>query len=163
MLIFGGIICIASAFIGICIKRIYRGHMVFCRDAEPFIELVIREIESSRTPFIRIVEEYVQANSNDLVKGLNMYIDMCKSGVINSEKITNIEWKIADKKDDIIVKNLLSGIGKYDSKTQLESVRKSLDLIRIRLDYQTKKYNKEGAMAFNLSVLIGLVVLIIFA
>ena len=163
MLIFGGIICIASAFIGICIKRIYRGHMVFCRDAEAFIELVIREIESSRTPFIRIVEEYVQANSNDLVKGLNMYIDMCKSGVINSEKITNIEWKIADKKDDIIVKNLLSGIGKYDSKTQLESVRKSLDLIRIRLDYQTKKYNKEGAMAFNLSVLIGLVVLIIFA
>lgn len=163
MLIFGGIICIASAFIGICIKKIYRGHMMFCREAETFVELVIREIESSRTPFIRIVEEYVEANSNELAKGLRMYIDMSKTGVLTGGKIAKLEWKSAEKKDEMIVKNLLSGIGKYDSKTQVESVRKSLDVIRTRLDYQTKKYNKEGAMAFNLSVLIGLVVLIIFA
>ncbi len=163
MLILGGIICIASAFIGICIKKIYRYKMLFCIDTESFIEYIIREIQSSKTPFIKIVEDYILNNKNDLSNGLKMYIDMSKSGVITSEKISKLSWKTADKKDEIIVKNLLSSVGKYDSKTQIESIRKSLDLCRKRLDLQTKKYNKEGVMAFNLSVLIGLVVLIIFA
>ncbi len=163
MLILGGIICVASAFIGLCIKKIYKGRMQFCCEMEKFIELVVREIESSKTPFIRIVEEYTTLSSNDFCNGLKCYIDISKTGVLSADKIQSISWKTADKNDENIIKSMLVSIGKYDSKTQLESVRKSLDMARKRLDFQTKKYNKEGVMAFNLSVLIGLVVLIIFA
>ena len=163
MLILGGIICIASAFIGLCIKKIYKGRMQFCIDMEKFIEIVAREIESSKTPFIRIVEEYTTANTGDFSNGLKCYVDLSKSGVLTSEKIATIQWKTCDKNDETIIKNLLVGIGKYDSKTQLESVKKTLSIAQKRSEFQTKKYNKEGVMAFNLSVLIGLVVLIIFA
>ncbi|MDE6565969.1 MAG: hypothetical protein K2L47_02745, partial [Clostridia bacterium] len=64
------------------------------------------------------------------------------------------------KRIQMLISDIVS-IGKYDSITEVNKLKSIEERIKLDCDKAKTKYKKDGVMAFKLSVLIGIAIMII--
>lgn len=126
-----------------------------------FVDYAITEVGGYKTPFIRIIEEYISDKHGDFVELLRAY----KRGEKLQVKKTSMNKKFdfGTEKEYNLAVDMLDNIGKYDSNTEIVKLKKYRGIIESKESIAREKYNKEGTMAFNLSILLGIVIMIIIA
>ena len=66
-----------------------------------------------------------------------------------------------DKKNIKMLISDIASIGKYDSVTEVNKLNAILERVKVDAEKANVKYKKDGVMAFKLSVLVGIAVMII--
>lgn len=161
-LICGGVICIAVSFVGLVIKRKYKVNRDFMNAYVDFIEYTRTEISNNKTPIFDIIDSFTKQENNVFANVLSAINNNLKKDIADSENYPK-ESVLVDKK---LIKNLVSdieSIGRYDSSTEVQKLRSIEERAKKKAAATATKYEKDGVMAFKLSVLIGIAIMIILA
>ena len=87
-------------------------------------------------------------------------IDIIDVVVSNNENYPK-ECALVDKKNIKMLISDIASIGKYDSVTEVNKLNAILERVKVDAEKANVKYKKDGVMAFKLSVLVGIAVMII--
>lgn len=159
-LIFGGIICIAVSFVGLVIKQKYKANSDFMSAYVDFIGYAKTEISNNKTPIFNIIDNYSAKESNIFTKVLSVISCNLKKDIMDNNSYPK-ECALVDKKR---IKSLIvdiESIGKYDSVTEVNKLKSIEERTQKEALKTAEKYKKDGVMAFKLSVLIGIAIMII--
>ena len=83
-----------------------------------------------------------------------------KRDVVDNENYPK-ECALVDKKNIKMLISDIASIGKYDSVTEVNKLNAILERVKVDAEKANVKYKKDGVMAFKLSVLVGIAVMII--
>lgn len=161
-LICGGIICIAVSFFGFIIKKKYKANADFMNSYVDFFGFAKTEISNNKTPIFGIIDGYLAKENNLFTKVLSVINNNLKRDIVDQESYPK-ECGFVDKKH---IKSLIAdieSIGKYDSLTEVNKLSSIEEKSKKEWQKATEKYKKDGVMAFKLSVLIGIAIMIILA
>lgn len=159
-LICGAVICVAISFGGLIIKRKYKINADFMAHQVDFISYAITEISNNKTPIFKILDSYIARESNIFTKVLSVINTNLKKDIVDTENYPK-DCVLVDKKR---IKQLISdieSIGRYDSITEVNKLKTIEERTQKEAQKAMEKYKKDGVMAFKLSVLIGIAVMII--
>ena len=159
-LVCGAIICIAISFFGLIIKKKYKTNYDFMVNYSDFIGTVKTEISNNKTPIFTIIDNYIVNNTNIFTKILKVINSNLKKDIVDNENYPK-ECALVDKKRIQWLISDIASIGKYDSVTEVNKLKSIEERVKIDCDLAATKYKKDGVMAFKLSVLIGIAIMII--
>ncbi len=159
-LICGAAICTAVSFVGLIIKRKYKTNADFMAIYLDFIGYVKTEIANNKTPIFTIIDNYISRDVNVFTKVLKVINGNLKKDVVDTENYPK-ECALVDKKRIQWLISDIASIGKYDSITEVNKLKSIEERVKIDCDLAATKYKKDGVMAFKLSVLIGIAIMII--
>ncbi len=159
-LICGAVLCIAISFGGLVIKRKYKTNADFMTAYVDFIAYVKTEIYNNKTPIFTIIDNYIAKETNIFTKVLKVINGNLKRDVVDNENYPK-ECALVDKKNIKMLISDIASIGKYDSVTEVNKLNAILERVKVDAEKANVKYKKDGVMAFKLSVLVGIAVMII--
>lgn len=161
-LIIGCVICVACAICGFFIKKKYKVNADFMVCYLEFVEYTLVEIANNKTPIFEIIHNFSANKSNVFTKILFEIEKQLKSNSIDIGVIQNDCLLVDKNKIDMLITDI-SNIGKYDSVTEINKLNTIKERVVLERQRAVNKYKKDGAMAFKLSILIGVAIMIIFA
>lgn len=161
-LIIGGIICLIFSFFGFYIKKKYKVNADFLSSYLDFLQFCLIEIQNSKTPIYSIIEKFVARENTVFSKTLLLIKQELKSNSLQFDELPK-DCMLVDKNKVKMVVNDLSDIGKYDSITEINKLKTLKEQVANDVVKAVDKYKKDGVMAFKLSVLLGVAIMIIFA
>lgn len=160
-LICGGIIAISVAYIGLGIKKYYLSREKYFEKIIDLIEALSANISYLKKPIPVVVAEFTANGKGELMRELNEYNTYLSNA--DYTRIANIKTPLLKTVERQAVIDMLSVIGRADSKTELDMLNGYKAKFKAMHDTSIKQRVTTGALAFKLSVLLGVVVLILLA
>lgn len=159
-LISGAVICIAVSFFGLIIKHKYKVNSDFMNAYADFIGYAKSEIANNKTPLYSIIDSYCSRKQNVFSTTLRMISANLKKDVVDTESYPK-ECYLVDKSAIKGLINDIVAIGKYDSVTEVNKLNTLEQRVTAEAHKAEEKFKKDGVMAFKLSVLVGIAIMII--
>lgn len=160
-LICGGVIAISVAYIGLGIKKYYLSREKYFEKIIDLIEALSANISYLKKPVPIVIAEFTANGKGELMRELNEY----KLYLSNADyaQIVSIKTPLLKSPERQIVIEMLSAIGRADSKTELDMLNGYKAKFKAMHETSVKQRVTTGALAFKLSVLLGVVILILLA
>lgn len=160
-LICGGIIAISVAYIGLGIKKYYVSREKYFEKIIDLIEALSANISYLKKPIPNVIAEFTAGGKGELIRELNEYNAYLSNA--DYARISSIKTPLLKAVERQTVIEMLSAIGRADSKTELDMLNGYKAKFKAMHEVSVKQRATTGALAFKLSVLLGVVVLILLA
>ncbi|MDE6967066.1 MAG: stage III sporulation protein AB [Clostridia bacterium] len=161
-LIAGSCVCFAVASVGLIIKRKFKINAEFMSAYVEFVDYMISEISNNKTPLFNIIDNFLKQNDSIFTKVLSVINVNLKKDIVDTDNYPKDCFLVDKKKIKMLISDIVS-VGKYDSVTEINKLKCISERVQKDAQKATDKYKKDGVMAFKLSVLIGIAIMIIFA
>lgn len=160
-LICGGIIAISVAYIGLGIKKYYLSREKYFEKIIDLIEVLSANVTYLKKPIPTVISEFVANGKGELIRELVEYNTYLSNA--DYAKIASIKTPLLKAAERQSVIEMLTAIGRADSKTELDMLSGYKAKFKIMHEASIKQRSTTGALAFKLSVLLGVVILILLA
>lgn len=127
-----------------------------------FVEYAIVEISNNKTPIFEIIDSFLKKKDNIFCKILSELKSQLKSNLLDTSYLPKDCLMVDKDKIKLLICDI-SSIGKYDSLTEVNKLKTLKERVGADKQKAVNKYKKDGVMAFKLSILLGLAIMIIFA
>lgn len=160
-LICGGIIAISVAYIGLGIKKYYVSREKYFERIIDLIEALSANVTYLKKPIPTVINEFILSGKGELIKELSEYNTYL--GNADYARISTIKTPLLKSTERQIVIEMFMAIGRADSKTELDMLSGYKAKFKTMHEASIKQRSTTGALAFKLSVLLGVVILILLA
>ena len=164
-LISGGLLFIASLYLGVGIRAYHRTRKRFYEELLTFNRILGEEISYLKTPVKQIVKDFITDKKGELSVMLAKFLDVMETEVIyTADKIAqDIKTPYVTKEECRLIGEYFCALGKSDAATQMLTIKH----YGIKFEEIFKKAREEaqttGELAYKLGILIGIGLMIIVA
>lgn len=153
-LVAGGLLAIASSYVGLIVKRRYKKRAEFFEQAKEYFVFFEKEMFYNKTPVPKINEEYERTSSDEFAE----FLKACFEGA-NDKK----DKYFLKKEESERLRGALSGLGKSGYEEQKKYVARWKDEMTAFAEKTAAENKKYGGMYFKLCVLLGIAIVIVLA
>lgn len=163
-LVIGGILFACFAYTGMGIRAYYRRRKELFKQYAGYLDYLQEDIGFLKTPLAESTGEYCKGKKGDFIKILLTYKKMLEEGRLDREDFDKmLSSPYIDKRQKREMESVFYGLGKVDSDTQLENLRKARAAAEAPMNFYKQKYDTTGILAFKLGVVMGIAAMILAA
>lgn len=163
-LVFGGVLCFISTYVGITVKQYYDKRYYYLRDFREFAIALEDNLTYAKDNISTVADKYLQNNKGGFAKCLEEYSNEIKHSTKNDETTDGIfNAKYLKKGERNFIKDFFRTLGTLDYESQLSRIKLTLKESEHLSDKALKDSKTTGVMFSKLGLLIGIALMIILA
>lgn len=163
-LVFGGVLCFISTYVGITVKQYYDKRYHYLRDFREFAIALEDNLTYAKDNIATVADKYLQNNKGGFAKCLEEYSEEIKHGNKNGETTDGIfNAKYLKKGERNFIREFFRTLGTLDYDSQLSRIKLTLKESEHLLEKALKDSKTTGVMFSKLGLLIGIALMIILA
>ncbi len=163
-LVFGGVLCFISTYVGITVKQYYDKRYSYIKDFKEFSIALQDNITYAKDDVALVAERYLVNAKGAFAKSLNEYTCAIKNNA-KSEALSNgiFNAKYLKKGEREFIKDFFATLGTLDYDSQLAKIKLTLKESEHLEEKALKDSKTTGVMFSKLGLLLGIAVMIILA
>ena len=163
-LVFGGVLCFISTYVGINVKQYYDKRYYYLRDFREFAIALEDNLTYAKDNIATVADKYLQNNKGGFAKCLEEYSEEIKHGNKNNETTDGIfNAKYLKKGERNFIREFFRTLGTLDYDSQLSRIKLTLKESEHLSEKALKDSKTTGVMFSKLGLLIGIALMIILA
>lgn len=163
-LVFGGVLCFISTYVGITVKQYYDKRYAYIRDFKEFLIALQDNITYAKDDVTLVADKYLANTKGAFAKSLEEYTAAIKNNTKN-EVLSNgiFSVKYLKKGEREFVKDFFATLGTLDYDSQLAKIKLTLKESEHLEEKALKDSKTTGVMFSKLGLLLGIALMIILA
>ncbi len=158
----GGLLCLASGYVGIQIEKRYKERAAFYEDFKSYLEFSENRISAFKSPVTEILKEYrnVEKKSKEFSRMISE-VEHAFGAAGGREKISAITSKTLKKSDVKLFCDYFKNVGKTSLTDELNLLGAVKNVAAENLKTAKNETEKKGKMYFKLSIVLGLAAMLV--
>lgn len=158
----GGLLCLASGYVGIQIQNRFKQRAEFYDDFKSYLEFSENGISAYKSPVTDILKDFscLETKSKEFSRMISE-VSAAYSGASGRETVSEITSKVLKKSDVKLFCDYFKNVGKTSLADELSLLRSVKNIVSENLKIAKCETEKKGKMYFKLSVVLGLAVMLV--